>query len=48
MGVHHTYEQANPVRSIGVTFAWLDHWHCTKNWIYTNLLGANMMQKIAN
>ena len=22
--------------------------HCTKNWIYTNLLGANMMQKTAN
>ena len=22
--------------------------HCTKNWIYTNLLGANMVQKSAN
>ena len=22
--------------------------HCTKNWIYRNLLGANMMQKSAN
>ena len=22
--------------------------HCTKNWIYSNLLGANMLQKSAN
>ena len=24
------------------------HHHCTKNWIYTNLLGVNMVQKSAN
>ena len=23
-------------------------YHCTKNWIYTNLLGANIVQKSAN
>ena len=23
-------------------------YHCTKNWIYTNLLGVNMVQKSAN
>ena len=26
----------------------LPHKHCTKNWIYTNLLGVNMVQKSAN
>lgn len=23
-------------------------YHCTRNWIYTNLLGANIVQKSAN
>ena len=26
-------------------FYLIELWHCTKNWIYTNLLGVNMEQK---
>ena len=24
----------------------MNYFHCTKNWIYTNLLSANLVQKV--